>query len=79
MCGCVRGARPIIAIVASWFCFPKSCSAIAIFVGVYLGVREGLNRFFFQNPDYRLSTLEVSTDGTLAREQILRTAGSLRG
>src|SRR5712675_2519266 len=31
-------------------------------------------RFFFDNPDYRLSTIDVQTDGPLQREQILHTA-----
>ncbi|MGH7937534.1 MAG: cell division protein FtsQ/DivIB [Chthoniobacterales bacterium] len=53
--------------------------AVAICTGIYFGIREGLNRFFFQNPDYRLSTLAVQTDGTLPRDQVLRAAGISEG
>lgn len=38
------------------------------------GARYGARRLFFDNPDYRLSKIEVQTDGTLPREQVLRVA-----
>lgn len=38
------------------------------------GVRYGSKRLFFENPDYRLSKIEVRTDGTLQREQVLQAA-----
>ncbi len=47
---------------------------LALAAGLYFGVRQGAKRFFFDNPDYRLSTIEVQTDGTLPREQVLATA-----
>jgi len=47
---------------------------IGLGIAVYLGGREGARRFFFENPDYQLSTIEVQTDGTLQREQILKVA-----
>jgi cell division septal protein FtsQ len=46
----------------------------AICVGIYFGAHWGLERLFFQNPDYQLRTIEVQTDGTLQREQILKVA-----
>ena len=46
-------------------------------VGLYFGIRLGARRLFFENPDYRLSQIEVQTDGTLQRDQILK-AASLR-
>jgi cell division septal protein FtsQ len=52
---------------------------IAICVGAYYGVRTGLNRFFFQNPDYRLSTIAIQTDGALSRDQVLKTGGLVEG
>jgi cell division septal protein FtsQ len=52
----------------------KFALGIALCLGLYLGAREGARRFFFDNPDYRLSTIEVQTDGALPREQILKTA-----
>jgi cell division septal protein FtsQ len=50
---------------------------IAVCAGLYYGIRTGLSRFFFDNPDYRLSTIAIRTDGTLQREQILK-AGELK-
>ena len=50
----------------------KITLVIGLSVGIYLGAREGARRFFFENPDYRLSQIEVQTDGTLQREQILK-------
>ena len=39
----------------------------------------GAKRLFFENPDYRLSQIEVQTDGTLQRDQILKAAGLREG
>ena len=50
---------------------------IALCAGAYYGVRAGLSRFFFDNPDYQLSTIAIQTDGTLQRDQVLN-AGALR-
>ncbi len=55
----------------------KIALAIALVAGAYYGVRTGLSRFFFDNPDYRLSTIAVQTDGTLQRDQVLK-AGELQ-
>jgi hypothetical protein len=41
-------------------------------VGLYFGGVWAAKRLFFENPDYQVSTIEVQTDGTLQREQILR-------
>jgi cell division septal protein FtsQ len=57
----------------------KLALVIALCFGLYLGGREGARHFFFDNPDYRLSTIEVQTDGTLPREQILKTADLREG
>jgi cell division protein FtsQ len=57
----------------------KLVLVIALCFGLYLGGREGARHFFFDNPDYRLSTIEVQTDGTLPREQILKTADLREG
>ena len=43
-------------------------------VAVYLGALEGAKRFFFENPEYQLKTIEVQTDGTLQRDQIVEAA-----
>jgi cell division septal protein FtsQ len=52
----------------------KVALVIALCLGIYFGARAGAKRFFLQNPDYQLSRIEVQTDGTLQREQILETA-----
>ena len=49
----------------------KVVLVVALVVGVLFGVRFGAKRFFFENPDYQLSQIEIQTDGTLQREQIL--------
>src|SRR5437667_12883183 len=48
--------------------------AAAICTGLYFGFQLGARRLFFENPDYRLSEIEVQTDGTLQRDQILKAA-----
>jgi cell division septal protein FtsQ len=57
----------------------KVALVLTLGVGIYLGVRVGARRFFFENPDYRLSTIEVQTDGALQREEILERAGLQEG
>jgi cell division protein FtsQ len=57
----------------------KIALVIALAVGAYFGVREGARRFFFDNPDYQLKVINVQTDGTLEREQILKAAGFREG
>jgi len=57
----------------------KIALVIVLCVAIYLGAREGAKRFFLENPDYRLSTIELQTDGMLQREQILQTAGLREG
>ena len=57
----------------------KIVLVLALCAGVYFGVQYGAKRLFFENPDYRLSQIEVQTDGTLQREQILKTAGLREG
>src|SRR4051812_2192812 len=52
----------------------RTALALAICLGLYVGGRLALKRFFFDNPDYRLATIDVQTDGALQREQILRAA-----
>jgi cell division protein FtsQ len=57
----------------------KLALVIAFCVAVYLGALEGAKRFFFENPEYQLKTIEVQTDGTLQRDQILRVADLQEG
>ncbi len=50
----------------------KIVLVLVLAIGVFLGVRLGAKRFFFENPDYRLSQIEIQTDGSLQRDQILK-------
>jgi cell division septal protein FtsQ len=59
--------------------FSKFALAIAVISGIYLGARFATKRFFLDNPDYKLSNIEVQTDGTLQREQILSVADVREG
>jgi cell division protein FtsQ len=52
----------------------KIALLLAVVVGVVLGVRYGAKHFFFENPDYQLSQVDIQTDGTLQRDQVLKTA-----
>ena len=40
----------------------------------YAGAREAVKRLVFENPDYHVQTIELQTDGTLQREQVLKAA-----
>ena len=54
--------------------FSKLALVVALICGIYVGGRYAAKRFFLDNPDYKLSTIEVQTDGTLQRDQILSVA-----
>jgi len=51
---------------------------VALFVVLcaagYAGARQAAKRLFFENPDYHVQTIELQTDGTLQREQVLKAA-----
>ena len=51
----------------------------ALLGAVYAGAREAARRLFFENPDYQLRTIELQTDGTLQREQVLKEADLREG
>ena len=59
--------------------FSKMCLLAAAVAGVCLGGRRLADRFFFDNPDYQVNTIDVQTDGTLQREQVLREASLHEG
>ncbi|MGI8819401.1 MAG: cell division protein FtsQ/DivIB [Chthoniobacterales bacterium] len=52
----------------------KTALCLLLFGGIGYGIRDGAKRLFFENPDYRISRIEVQTDGTLQREQVLKVA-----
>jgi cell division protein FtsQ len=47
--------------------------------GVAFGAKGALNALFFSNPDYSLKTVDVSVDGNLNRETVLRTGQVVLG
>ena len=57
----------------------KLALLIALICGIYVGGRYAAKRFFLDNPDYKLSAIEVQTDGTLQRDQILSEANLHEG
>ena len=59
--------------------FSKLALVVALICSIYIGGRYAAKRFFLDNPDYKLSTIEVQTDGTLQRDQILSVAGVHEG
>ena len=59
--------------------FSKIALVILLAGGLYVGARVAAKRFFIDNPDYKLSNIEVQTDGTLQRDQILNVAGVREG
>ena len=61
-------ARRALAVLSRVVLLAALCAAI------YAGTREGARRLFFENPDYTVKTIELQTDGTLQREQILNAA-----
>src|SRR5262245_66633616 len=52
----------------------KAALFVILCAAGYLGAREAAKRLFFQNPDYQVKTIELQTDGTLQREQVLKGA-----
>jgi cell division protein FtsQ len=59
--------------------FSKIALVIALAAAIYVGARVAAKRFFIDNPDYKLSNIEVQTDGTLQRDQILGVANLHEG
>lgn len=57
----------------------KVLLAVLICAGIFWGIRYGSQRLFFENPDYQLTKIEVQTDGTLQRDQVLRAADLREG
>jgi len=59
--------------------FSKLALLVALIAGIYVGGRFAAKRCFLDNPDYKLSAIEVQTDGTLQRDQILGVADLREG
>lgn len=60
--------RRIGAIIATTF---KIVLSISLVVGAWVGGKEALRRFVWENPEYYIREVKVSTDGTLNRDQVL--------
>ncbi len=51
----------------------------SLLAGVAFGAKRALNALFFTNADYALKTIDVTTDGNLNRDAILRAASVSEG
>src|SRR4026208_64324 len=63
--------------VASFVC--KTIFFSGLIVGAWLGGKELLRRFLWENPDYLLTEIIVPSDGPLQRDQILEATGLREG
>jgi cell division septal protein FtsQ len=52
---------------------------VALLGGATFGAKYAMNTLFFANPDYLVKSIDVSSDGTLSRELILKAAGVAQG
>jgi len=57
----------------------KTAFFLALAAGVWLGGKEALRRFLWENPDYFLHEINFTTDGALTREQALTAANISEG
>src|SRR5205814_5091802 len=59
--------------------FSRVILLVVLLAAICVGAREAARRIFFENPDYQLKTIELQTDGTLQREQVLKAADLREG
>lgn len=57
----------------------KTVFFVGLIVGGWVGGKEALRRFVWENPDYYLREINFSTDGALTREQVLTASGITEG
>ncbi len=57
----------------------KVVIVVGLGVGAWIGGKEGLRRFVWENPDYYIHDIAFTTDGALTREQVLNTASLVEG
>ncbi len=62
-----------------FFFFLKTVLLVGALGGLYVGGKEGLRRFLWENPDYMLTDVHVTTDGSLTREQVLVAGNIVEG
>ncbi len=65
--------RQLLAWLSAVFLF---CAGVG---GIVYGGHAALRRFFWQNPDYNLVAVDIHTDGSLTREQVLAATGIREG
>jgi len=61
--------------IAAYTC--KTIFVLAMVAGLWFGGSELLRRFLWENPEFALTDIRVSTDGALQRDQILQ-AGNVK-
>lgn len=54
--------------------FLKVILIAALLGAAYAGIREAARRLFFENADFTLKSIELQTDGSLQRDQVLKAA-----
>ena len=57
----------------------KTVFFAGLIAGAWIGGKEALRRFVWENPDYFVRELNFSTDGALTREQVLTSANIAEG
>ncbi len=57
----------------------KIVLAVSVVAGAWIGGKEALRRLVWENPEYFIRDVKISTDGTLNREQVLRAGGIVVG
>ena len=63
--------------IAAFVC--KTIFVLGLLIGSYVGGKEVLRRFLWENPDYFLTDIRVSSDGALQRDQILHAGKVVSG
>jgi cell division septal protein FtsQ len=57
----------------------KTILLVGLCAGGWIGGKEGMRRYVWENPDFALTDIRVTTDGALLREQILSAGGVREG
>jgi cell division septal protein FtsQ len=52
----------------------RAILVVGLCATAYAGVREAARRLLFENSDFQIKTIELQTDGTLQRDQVLKAA-----
>jgi cell division septal protein FtsQ len=69
----VRRVRSVVGGIAKLILF------VALGVAAWVGTREGLRRFLWENPVFFITDIHAKSDGSLTREQILQLGGVIEG